>query len=53
MKTYGKYVSRKLIKGESLAFEGKFEKAQKVKISVNFMKEEGAYKIMQIQFAPM
>ena len=61
MKTYGKYVSRKLIKSESsifedtplMVFEAEFEKAKKVKVSVNFMKENGVYKIMQMQFAPM
>ena len=61
MKTHGKYVSRKLLKAESsvfedtplMVFESVFEKTKKVKISVNFMKEDGVYRIMQMQFAPM
>lgn len=60
-KTYGKYVSRTLSKAESsifedtplLVFAAEFELNKKVKISVNFMKEDGAYKIMQIQFATL
>ncbi len=59
--TYGKYVSRTPIKAESLllgdlpllVYAAEFEKNKKVKISVNFSKEGGAFKIMQIQFAGM
>jgi hypothetical protein len=60
--TYGKYVSRTspvkaetVLLGDSplLVYVGRFEKNEKVKISVNFMKEEGAFKIMQIQLAPL
>ena len=61
LKTHGKYVSRKLLKAESsvfedtplMVFEAVFEKTKRVKISVNFMKEDGVYRIMQMQFAPM
>ena len=50
-----------LLKGESsvfkdpplMVFEAVFEKTKRVKSSVNFMKEDGAYKIMQIQFPLM
>ena len=59
--TYGKYVSRTPIKAETvllgdsplLVYAAEFEKNKKVKISVNFIKEEGAFKIMQIQLAPL
>ena len=56
MKEHGKFVSRKLIVGESvvegetplLVFEAKFEKTPRVKLSVNFMQEEGKPKLMQV-----
>src|SRR4051812_19546311 len=59
--SYGKYVSRTPIKAETvllgdtplLVYAAEFEKNKKVKISVNFTKEDGAFKIMQIQFAPL
>jgi hypothetical protein len=59
--TYGKYVTRTPIKeqtvllGDSplLVYAAEFEKNKKVKISVNFIKEEGVFKIMQIQFGPL
>jgi hypothetical protein len=59
--SYGKYVSRTPIKAETvllgdsplLVYAAEFEKNKKVKISVNFTKEGGAFKIMQIQFGPM
>jgi hypothetical protein len=59
--TYGKYISRTPIKAETvllgdlplLVYSAEFEKNKKVKISVNFTKEDGAFKIMQIQFAGM
>jgi hypothetical protein len=58
---YGKYVSRTPIKAETvllgdnplLVYQAEFEKNKKVKISVNFTKEDGAFKVMQIQIAPM
>lgn len=63
MNTYGKYQSRTLLKDQSVlipenpmplaVFEGVFEKNPKVKISVNFAKEEGGLKVIQIQFNPM
>ena len=60
-KTYGKYISRQPIDAETVfdadtplvVYRAEFEKNKKVKISVNFMKEDGAYKLVQIQFAPM
>jgi hypothetical protein len=59
--TYGKYVSRQPIKAETvlegdtplLVYQAEFERNKKVKISVNFIKEDGAFKVMQIQFAGM
>ena len=59
--TFGKYVSRTPIKEETvlegdfplLVYQAEFEKNKKVKISVNFTKEDGAFKLMQIQFAGM
>ena len=59
--SYGKYISREPIKAETvlqgdtplLVYQGEFEKNKKVKISVNFIKEDGAFKVMQIQFAGM
>ena len=59
--SYGKYVSRTPIKAETvllgdsplLVYAAEFEKNKKVKISVNFTKEGGAFKIMAIQFGPM
>ena len=59
MKEFGKYVSKKLIAGESvvegetplLVFEAKFEKNPKVKLSINFLQEEGKPKLMQVTIA--
>lgn len=56
LKDFGKYESKKLIAAQSvvegetplLVFEAKFEKNPKVKLSVNFMKEEGKPKVMQV-----
>lgn len=56
LKEFGKYESKKLIAAQSvvegetplLVFEAKFEKNPKVKLSVNFMKEEGKPKVMQV-----
>jgi hypothetical protein len=36
-----------------VVYQAEFEKNKKVKISVNFMKEEGVYRVVQIQFNPM
>jgi hypothetical protein len=60
-KTYGKYISRQPINVETVfdadtplvVYQAEFEKNKKVKISVNFMKEDGAFKVVQIQFAAM
>ena len=59
MKEFGKYVSKKLIAAESvvqgetplLVFEAKFEKNPKVKLSINFLQEEGKPKLMQVTIA--
>ena len=59
MKEFGKYVSKKLIPGESVAqgetpllvFEAKFEKNPRVKLSINFLQEEGRPKLMQVTIA--
>ena len=59
MKEFGKYVSKKLIAGESvvqgetplLVYEAKFEKNPKVKLSINFMQEDGKPKLMQVTIA--
>ena len=59
MKEFGKYVSKKLIPGESVAqgetpllvFEAKFEKNPRVKLSINFLQEEGKPKLMQVTIA--
>ena len=56
MKEHGKFVSRKLIAVESvvegetplLVYEAKFEKSARVKLSVNFMQEDGKPKLMQV-----
>ena len=56
MKEFGKFVSKKLVAGQSvvegdtplLVYEAKFEKNPKVKLAVNFMKEEGKPKVVQI-----
>lgn len=56
LKEFEKYESKKLIAAQSvvegetplLVFEAKFEKNPKVKLSVNFMKEEGKPKVMQV-----
>lgn len=63
MANFGKYQSRTLVKDQTVivpdapvalvVFEAVFEKNPKTKISVNFTREEGAWKVMQIQFAPM
>jgi len=58
---FGKYISRQPIKAETvlvgdtplLVYQAEFEKNKKVKISVNFIKEDGAFKVMQIQIAAM
>ena len=60
-KDFGKYVSKKLIPAQTvntgdfplLVYEGEFEKNKKVKISVNFTKEDGNFKIMQVRFDKM
>ena len=59
MKEFGKYVSKKLIPGESVAqgetpllvFEAKFEKNPRVKLSINFLQEAGKPKLMQVTIA--
>ena len=56
LKEFGKYVSKKLIAGQSvvegetplLVYEAKFEKNPRVKLAVNFMQEEGKPKVMQV-----
>ncbi len=58
---FGKYVSRQLIKGESvtdgdtllLVYAAKCEKNEKVKVSINVQKEGAEYRFVQVQFAPM
>ena len=60
-KGFGKFVSKKLIDKETvsandtplLVYEAEFEKEKKVKISVNFTKEDGQLKVMQVQFNKM
>jgi hypothetical protein len=60
-KAYGKYLSRRPLDAETVfdadtplvVYQAEFEKNKKVKISVNFMKEEGVYRVVQIQFNPM
>jgi hypothetical protein len=55
---FGKYVSREPIAAQTvtigdfplLVYQAKFEKNDKVKISVNFTFEDGAFKVMQIRF---
>lgn len=57
---FGNYVSRELIKGESvtdgetllLVYAAKCEKSDKVKLSINVQKEDGEYRFVQVQFAP-
>jgi|GEM_PF-1464248 len=59
--TFGKYVSRSFVKEQSsvpenapvalIVYSGVFEKESKVKISMNFTKEENSWKLMQVQFA--
>lgn len=59
MKEFGKYVSKKPIPAESvvqgetplLVYEAKFEKNPKVKLSINFLQEEGKPKLMQVTIA--
>ena len=61
MKNLGKFVSKAAIKAETVAegeapllvHQAEFEKNKKVKISVNFMKQEGAFKLMQVKFDKM
>jgi len=56
---FGNYVSRTLIAGESsindeaplLVYKAKFAKGE-AKLSVNFIKEGSAMKLMQVQIAP-
>ena len=60
-KGFGKFVSKKLIDKETvsagnlplLVYEAEFEKEKKVKISVNFTKEDDQFKIMQVRFDKM
>jgi ABC-type transporter MlaC component len=62
MANLGKLLSKELSKSETVAMEGletpllvysaKFEKNANVKVAINFMKEEGAWKIMQVTFQP-
>ncbi|MCZ7646361.1 MAG: hypothetical protein M5U26_13930 [Planctomycetota bacterium] len=60
-KDFGNYASKELIKDQTvlqgemplLVFQCKFEKNEKVKVSVNFTTEEGALKVMQIRFDKM
>jgi hypothetical protein len=55
---FGKFVSKELIKESSsvsqinalLVYRAKFEKKDNIQISVNFMKEGDAFKIMQLRF---
>ena len=59
-KQFGNYVSRQLIKGESvtdgdtllLVYSAKCEKSDKVKLSINVQKEGAEYRFVQVQFAP-
>jgi hypothetical protein len=59
-KQFGNYVSRQLIKGESvtdgdtllLVYSVKCEKSDKVKLSINVQKEGPDYRFVQMQFAP-
>lgn len=61
MKEYGKYESKSLLAKESvvdgetplLVFAAKFEKNPKVKLSVNFMQEDGKPKVMQVTIEKM
>jgi hypothetical protein len=60
-KGLGKIVSKKLIDKETvsagdfplLVYEAEFEKDKKIKVSVNFTKEDGQFKVMQVQFNKM
>jgi hypothetical protein len=62
MAQYGKYVSRKLVTEKSVVtddatvglvvYSAVFEKNEKIQISVNVMREEGNWKLMQVQFGP-
>jgi hypothetical protein len=57
---YGKFVSKTLIPAETsinddaplLVYKGKFEKGE-AKLGVNFLKEGGGFKIMQISILPL
>jgi hypothetical protein len=61
MEKFGKFESKKAIDKETVAigdfpllvFEGKFAKAEKVKIAVNFTKDGDEFKVMQVRFDPM
>lgn len=63
MKIFGKYVSRTVIEAETvvvpdvpnglLVYEAKFEKNEKVKLSVNLFKENGAWKLQQVSIQAM
>jgi len=61
MDKVGKYESKKPLEKETVAtgevpllvYEGKFSKAEKVKISINFTKDGEEFKVMQVTFAPM
>jgi len=60
---FGNYVSRELIAAETVAlpdqdmalvvYKAKFEKNESVKLSLNFMKVEGDFKIQQVVIAAM
>ena len=58
MKNLGKYESKKPLEKETVAtgdfpllvYEAKFEKAPKVKVSVNFTKDGDEFKLMQVRF---
>ena len=55
-KEHGKFVSRKFIAADSvvegetppLVYEAKFEKCARVKLTVNFIQEDGKPKVMQV-----
>jgi hypothetical protein len=59
-KQFGNYLSREMIKGESvtagdtllLVYAVKCEKSDKVKLSINVQKEGADYRFVQVQFAP-
>jgi hypothetical protein len=61
MKDLGKYISKTPLEKETvispdialLVYEAKYEKADKVKVSVNFMKEDGELKVQQVTMKKM